>query len=164
MIRPAHPEDTPTLLSLTAGTGVFKPHEVEALDEVLAEYHADNVGNVGSEHICVVDVRKGHIAGFAYYAPDIMTDRTWYLWWIAVSRDIQGGGVGSALMKHVEADIRARHGRLLLIETSSMPHSELTRKFYLKHGYTVAAVLRDFYSDGDSLVVFRKRFEGTDSA
>jgi ribosomal protein S18 acetylase RimI-like enzyme len=161
MIRPAHPGDTPALLALTAATGVFKPHEVDALQEVLDDYHASRSG---SEHVCVVDVRdEGKIAGYAYYAPDIMTDRTWYLYWIAVARDIQGGGIGSGLMAHMEADIRARRGRLVLIETSSLPHSEGTRRFYLKHGYSVAGVLRDFYSDGDSMVIFRKRLDGTDA-
>src|SRR5581483_10285183 len=39
-IRPARPEDTPALKALTAGTGVFKEHEVEVLQEVLDDYHA----------------------------------------------------------------------------------------------------------------------------
>ena len=38
-----------------------------------------------------------------------------------------------------------------------MPHYDLTRKFYVKHHYEQAAVLADFYADGDNLVVFRKR-------
>ena len=42
MIRPTTPADTPALLALTEATGVFKPHEVQALDEVLADYHAKN--------------------------------------------------------------------------------------------------------------------------
>ena len=33
----------------------------------------------------------------------------------------------------------------------------MTRKFYLKNGYDEEATLRDFYADGDNLVVFRKR-------
>jgi ribosomal protein S18 acetylase RimI-like enzyme len=160
MIRPALPDDTPALLALTSAASVFKPHEIEALEEVLADYHG---GHVGGDHVCVVDVRDGRIVGYAYYAPDIITDRTWYLYWIAVARDIQGGGIGSGLMAHMETDIRARTGRLVLIETSSLPHSDLTRKFYLKHGYAVAAVIGDFYSDGDSMVIFRKRLTGTDS-
>ena len=34
---------------------------------------------------------------------------------------------------------------------------ELLRRFYLKHGYEQAAVVRDFYADGDDQVIFRKR-------
>ena len=52
----------------------------------------------------------------------------------------------------------------MFIETSSMPHSEPTRRFYVKQGYAVTGVLFDFYSDGDHMVVFRKRLEGEDRA
>jgi ribosomal protein S18 acetylase RimI-like enzyme len=156
MIRPALPADTPALKALTAATGVFKQHEVEALQEVLDDYHS---GASGGDHVAIVDERHGQLVGYAYYAPDIMTDRSWYLYWIAVDRTTQAKGIGSALLRHAEADVQKRKGRLLFIETSSLPHSELTRKFYLKHGYTITGVLRDFYSDGDDMVVFRKRLD-----
>jgi ribosomal protein S18 acetylase RimI-like enzyme len=154
MIRPTKPEDTPALLKLTEGTGVFKPHEIVALDEVLSDYHA---GNRDEGHVAVTDERAGRVVGYAYYAPASMTDRTWYLYWIAVVRDTHAKGVGGQLLRHAEDDIRARGGRVLFIETSSLPHYELTRKFYLKHGYEVNGQLRDYYADGDDMVVFRKR-------
>ena len=154
MIRPTTPADTPTLLKLTEGTGVFKPHEIQALDEVLSDYHA---GNRDEGHVAVTDERHGQVVGYAYYAPAAMTDRTWYLYWIAVAKDTHAKGVGSQLLRHAEDDIRARGGRVLFIETSSLPHYELTRKFYLKHGYEVNGQLRDYYADGDDMVVFRKR-------
>jgi ribosomal protein S18 acetylase RimI-like enzyme len=90
-----------------------------------------------------------------------MTDRTWYLYWIAVSKQIQAKGIGGALLRAVEEDIARLRGRLLLIETSSLPHYDLTRRFYVKHGYTQAAVLADFYADGDAMVVFSKRIAAT---
>lgn len=154
MIRPTVPADTPALLDLARGTGVFKPHEIQALDEVLTDYHATNREQ---GHRSVTLVQDGHITGFAYYAPAAMTDRTWYLYWIAVSKDRQARGSGSQLLRHAEEEIAAANGRVLFIETSSLPHYELTRRFYLKHGYERAAELRDFYSDGDHMVVFRKR-------
>ena len=154
MIRPTTPADTPALLALTEGTGVFKPHEVEALDEVLADYHA---ANRDQGHVAVTDERHGEVVGYAYYAPAAMTDRTWYLYWIAVSKKTQARGVGSGLLRHAEEDVRRRNGRVLFIETSSLPHYEPTRRFYLKHGYEVTGVLRDYYADGDDMVVFRKR-------
>jgi ribosomal protein S18 acetylase RimI-like enzyme len=160
MIRPATPADTPALKALTAETGVFKPHEIEVLQEVLDDYHA---GNVNDQHVAVVLERDGRLLGYAYYAPDVMTDRSWYLYWIAVARDVQGQGIGAELMRHVEKDASARDGRLMFIETSSLPHSERTRRFYLKQGYEVTGVLRDFYSDGDDMVVFRKRLQGQDA-
>ena len=154
MIRPTIEADTPSLLALTEGTGVFKAHEIEALNEVLSDYHA---GAHLSGHIAVTYEDEGRILGYAYYAPAAMTDRTWYLYWIAVQRAIHAKGIGGKLLRYAEDDIRKRNGRVLFIETSSLPHYELTRKFYLKHGYEITGVLRDYYSDGDDMVVFRKK-------
>jgi ribosomal protein S18 acetylase RimI-like enzyme len=154
MIRPTTPADTPALVALTAGTGVFKPHEIDTLDEVLRDYYAENQA-LG--HVAVAWEEAGRVLGYAYWAPAAMTDRSWYLYWIAVARDDQARGLGTRLLLHLEQDIHQRGGRVLFIETSSLPHYEPTRRFYLKHGYEVNGVLRDFYSDGDDMVVFRKR-------
>ena len=156
MIRPTGPEDTPKLLEIARGTGVFKTAEIVALEEVLDDYHASNRD---AGHRTVTLERDGATVGFAYYAPAAMTDRTWYVYWIAVDKRAQAGGLGGALMRHIEDEVRAASGRLLLIETSSLAHYEPTRRFYLKHGYEVAAALADYYADGDDMVVFRKRFD-----
>lgn len=157
MIRSTIPADTPHLLALAEETRVFRPMEIQALREVLDDYHAMNQA---AGHGSVTWEQNGIIDGFAYYAPAAMTDRTWYLYWIAVRKQLQARGVGTALLIHAEQAIRGKEGRLLLIETSSMPHYELTRRFYWKNGYEQAAVLRDFYAEGDDLVVFRKRLTG----
>lgn len=86
-----------------------------------------------------------------------MTDRTWHLYWIFVDKTTHAKGIGTTLLKHAEQDIKKLNGRILLIETSSLPTYDLTRKFYLKHDYEQAAVIRDFYTDGDDQVIFRKR-------
>ena len=155
MIRPAAAADVPRLTELTATTGFFKPHDVQTLQEVLDDFFADP-----GEHQCVVYEDGGKIVGYAYYAEASMTDRTWYLWWIAVDPSTQGKGVGKMLMRHVEDDARRRGARLMFIETSSVPLYEPTRQFYLRVGYEQEALLRDYYSDGDGLVVFRKRLQG----
>jgi ribosomal protein S18 acetylase RimI-like enzyme len=155
MIRAVAPADMPTLMGLAEGTGVFSARDLQALREVLDDYHAANEA-AGHRAICLE--RAGELLGFAYYAPAAMTDRTWYLWWIAVGKERQAQGVGGDLLRHVEADIQARRGRQLLIETSSLPRYELTRRFYLKHGYERHATLADYYADGDDLAIFRKRW------
>lgn len=154
MIRPTIPADTPALLALAEATAVFKPHEIVALREVLDDYHDHNQA-LG--HCSVTAETDGVILGFAYYAPAAMTDRTWYLYWIAVRKTEQARGIGTILLRHAETEIAAQRGRVFLIETSSMPHYDLTRRFYRKHGYDQEAVLRDFYAEGDDMVVFRKR-------
>ena len=157
MIRATAPEDTEILLAIARATGVFKPMEIEALREVLDDYHTENRA-LG--HQAVTSEQGGAIIGFAYYAPAAMTDRTWHLYWIAVSKELQAKGMGAALLRHAEDEVRRAGGRLLLIETSALPHYELTRRFYLKHGYTRVAQVPDYYADGDDLVVFAKRMDG----
>ena len=49
------------------------------------------------------------------------------------------------------------NGRLLLLETSSLPSYDLTRRFYVKHGYYTAATVKDFYADGHDKVIYGKR-------
>jgi ribosomal protein S18 acetylase RimI-like enzyme len=156
MIRPTTTEETDLLVALTEETGVFKPHEVVALREVLNEYHESN-HEYGHQAVTYMD--HGKPIGFAYFAPAAMTDRTWYLYWIAVSKKIQAKGIGGALLKYAEEAVRKANGRVLFIETSSLPHYDLTRKFYIKQGYETGAVLKDYYSDGDDMVVFRKRMQ-----
>jgi ribosomal protein S18 acetylase RimI-like enzyme len=156
MIRPTIPEDTPSLVTLAEATTVFKPLEIQALREVLDDYHAHEK-EFG--HRCVTYEKDGSIDGFAYYAPAAMTDRTWYLYWIAVKKDSHARGIGSEILKYVEGDIRDQKARLFLVETSSLPHYGLTRKFYEKHGYEQTALVKDFYADGDDLVIFRKRLD-----
>lgn len=157
MIRPTVPADIPRLLALSTATGVFKPHEIQALNEVLDDFFATNHA-LG--HVAVTYEHQGQIAGYAYYAPAAMTDRTWYLYWIAVDPGVQARGIGAELLKQAETDIRGRKGRILFIETSSLPHYDRTRRFYLKQGYEVTGTLRDYYQDGDDMVVFRKKLEG----
>jgi ribosomal protein S18 acetylase RimI-like enzyme len=153
MIRPAQPEDTPTLVELAAHTGFFKPFEIDALQEVLDDYHAAN----HAHDRCFVLEEDGVRLGFEYHGPDPMTDRTWCLWWIAVRSDIQGKGIGTQLLQFVERDIRQLNGRVLFIETSSLAHYEPTCRFYLKHQYQIVAQKPNYYADGDDMLVFCKR-------
>src|SRR3954468_18602383 len=133
MIRPIVPNDSPTLLAMARGTDVFKPIELQALQEVLDDYHA-HASTEG--HRGVALEANGQVVGFAYFAAAAMTDRTWSLWWIVVDRQVQARGIGGELLQFVEAEVRAARGRQLLIEPSSLAKYEPTRRFYSKHVYS----------------------------
>jgi GNAT superfamily N-acetyltransferase len=153
MIRPTTPADTPELLSMAAATGVFRPLEIDALKEVLDDYH-DHAEAHGDR--CFAYEVKGQVLGFEYHGLEPMTENCWSLWWIVVQPGTQGKGIGAKLLKFAEDDAKAHGARILFLETSGMPHSELTRKFYLKNGYEQEGRLRDFYAPGDDQLIFRK--------
>lgn len=154
-IRPTVPADTPTLIEIAEGTGVFKPREIDALDEVMSDYYA--VNRALGHKAFALEI-GGRVVAFSYHAPASMTDRSWYLYWIAVEKSDQAQGLGGRLLRAVEADIAKAGGRMLFIETTGLPHYEPTRRFYLKHGYEQDAVVHDYYADDDDMVIFRKRF------
>lgn len=153
MIRTTLESETDALKEIARSTQVFKPMEIDALGEVLDDYHA---GLHREGHRAVTFEQNGQPIGFAYYAPTAMTDRTWHLYWIFVDRKTHAKGIGTKLLKFAEEEIKQGGGRLFLIETSSLPSYDPTRKFYLKQGYEQAATIRDFYADGDDQVIFRK--------
>jgi ribosomal protein S18 acetylase RimI-like enzyme len=154
MIRPIQPNETPALVAMARRTEAFKPIEIQALEEVLDDYHAQNAAE---GHRAVAMEVDRTVVGFAYYAPAAMTDRTWSLWWIVVDRAVQARGIGGELLQYVEAAVRSAAGRQLLIETSSLPKYELTRRFYLKYGYSKIAAVKDYYADADDMLFFCKR-------
>jgi GNAT superfamily N-acetyltransferase len=96
--------------------------------------------------------------GYACYGPTPLTDGTYDLYWIAVSSDLSGKGIGTSLLQAVEEDIKSRNGRMLIIETSSSEGYEKTRQFYLKNAYPLVETIKDFYRSGEDRVTFIKRF------
>lgn len=151
MIRPTTPDDTAALIAL-ADSICFEPNETEELSEMLAGYFADSLGR---DHFWITDDDGGPV-GVAYYAPAPMTDRTWYLYLIAVRPDRQRQGRGATLLRYVEQTLTARGERVLLVETSGLASFEGTREFYRKCGYDEEARIRDFYKAGDDKIVYRK--------
>lgn len=152
MIRPARPDDTDALLAIAEASGLFQPHEVEAVGGMLAAHFA---GDLGPDHHWLTDDDDG-LAAVAYYAPEPFADGVWNLYMLAVHPDRQGGGRGAALVRHVEGELAAGGARVLLIETSGTDAFERQRAFYRRLGYAEEARIRDYYGPGDDKVVFWK--------
>lgn len=151
MIRPTKPEDAVALIEV-ANTIGFQPQEIEALRKMLADYFG---GNTDSDPFWITDFDdKDGPVGVAYCEPERMTEQTWNLQLIAIRSDHQGQGRGGKLLHYVEETLKARGGRMLLVET--LASFERTKKFYAKCGYEEEARIRDFYTVGADKIVFRK--------
>jgi GNAT superfamily N-acetyltransferase len=152
-LRATDADDVPILVSLAEGTLVFTPQEIVGLQEDLESCLS---GNDPLDHLLTLE-HAGHVVGFAQFGPAEITQGTWYLYWIAVDRQSHGHGYGAQILRRVEDEVRGREGRLLLIETSTLPRYEATRVFYERAGYTRECIIRDYYSEGDDKVIFSKR-------
>jgi ribosomal protein S18 acetylase RimI-like enzyme len=153
-IRFMSPEDKSRITEILRGTPEFKPFEV-AVAEELIDCYLENSFSSGY-HILVAEV-DSTVAGYICYGPTPLTEGTWDIYWVAVAREKQDQGIGSALMKAAEKDIARDKGRLSIIETSSTPGYEKTRHFHLSHGYEVVARIPDFYAPGDDKLIMQKR-------
>lgn len=153
MIDNAHPDDGPQLVAVTADVGVFTPEEVATVDELWNDFLRQ--GEASGYHFVVY--RDGErVLGYACYGPRALTEGTFDLYWIVVSKAAQGRGIARALMAQVETEIRRLGGRLMVIETSGTPEYEPARRLYAACGCAAEAVIRDFYRPGDDLVIFTK--------
>ncbi|HLP91737.1 MAG TPA: GNAT family N-acetyltransferase [Nostocaceae cyanobacterium] len=151
MIRPTKPEDKTALMAV-ANTIGFQPNELELLEKMLADYFHNNTD---SKPFWITDDDDQHgPVGVAYCEPERMTDQTWNLQLIAIRPDHQGKGRGGKLLRYVEETLKARGGRMLIVET--LASLEGTRMFYTKCGYEEEACIRDFYTEGADKIVFRK--------
>lgn len=68
--------------------------------------------------------------------------------------------MGHVLLTQVENEVRARGGRLLLVETSTTSPYASARHLYEKSGYRCEALIHDFYAPGDGLLVYVKDVGG----
>lgn len=96
------------------------------------------------------------VHGYVCFGPTPKTEGVWDLYWIAVDPKRQGQGIGAMLLQFVEAQVRARDGRMLLIETSSKPSYRPTVRFYEHNGYREITRIKDFYRVKDDKIVFSK--------
>jgi ribosomal protein S18 acetylase RimI-like enzyme len=148
--------DRKPVLGLIQATGFFTSEETKVAEELIDIYLTDPAQS--DYFIVVAETDSGKVTGYLTYGPTPLTEGTWDLYWIAVSPNEQGQGYGQALVNWLEAEVRKKNGRLVLIETSSQPKYEPTRRFYEKLGYSKLARIPDFYRQGDDRVIFGKYF------
>jgi len=145
--------DRDAILGMIGAAGVFRPYELDVAREVLDDALAAGEHGHYQSYTAVLD---GRTAGWICFGPTPCTTGTFDLYWLAVHPACRARGVGTALLSRAETDIRARSGRLIVVETSSREDYEPARRLYERHGYTMAARLAGFYGEGDDKLVYLK--------
>jgi ribosomal protein S18 acetylase RimI-like enzyme len=155
IIRPMVDDDREDVMRIVRDSAEFNRLDCETAAEVIDDY-LDNPVEAGY-FVTVAEIEDG-VVGYVAYGLTPLTVGTWDIYWIAVDPEMKGQGIGTMLMEDAEKEITGAGGYLILIETSGKVEYENTRGFYEGRGYSVASTIRDFYSPGDDLVTFEKRF------
>jgi ribosomal protein S18 acetylase RimI-like enzyme len=151
------PTERSALLAVAVQTGLFSAGDAEALlGSVLDQLEA---GTLPAGHAALVCRPRpsAPIAGWTYFAPDQYADGVWNVWWLGVSPESQGAGVGQSLLRAAESLAHAAGARVVVVETSSRDPLARARTFYAKEGYAECGRVPDFYGDGDHKVIFSRR-------
>ena len=156
MIVVATETDGSQICDIAARAGVFNQEEVDCVAALWEEYLTEGPDVCGYNFI--VDREGDRVLGFACYGPRDLTSGVFDLYWIAVDSNAHRNGVGRRLLSATEEAVQQAGGRMLIAETSGTAEYEPTRKFYFGTGYAAEAVIKDFYSVGDDLFIFIKRF------
>jgi ribosomal protein S18 acetylase RimI-like enzyme len=157
-LGPLHRRDRPRLAELLAATDAFNADEVQvALSLFDVSLDPAGADTADYQFLGAFEEADGRLVGYACFGATPATNGTYDLYWLAVDPAAQGRGVGTSLVRAVEEKLVGRGARLLVVETSSRPDYEGTRRFYARSGYSEAARVRDFYAPADDRIVLTTR-------
>jgi ribosomal protein S18 acetylase RimI-like enzyme len=156
-IRPLARRDQARLHSMLIEARVFTREEIEVAMELIGIVLEDP--NQEDYRIDCMANDEDQAVGYVCYGPVPMTQGTFDLYWIVVDPRCQGQGVGSRLLHFLEEVVREGKGRMILIDTSSVPQYEKAQKFYFRHGFQEVARVPDYYHPGNDRITFCKRLE-----
>jgi ribosomal protein S18 acetylase RimI-like enzyme len=158
-IRALAQRDREKLYSMLVETQVFTREEIEVAMELIDIVIKDP--NQEDYRIACMANAEDQAIGYVCYGSVPMTQGTFDLYWIVVDPRSQGQGVGSKLLRFLEEVVRERKGRMILIDTSSIPQYEKTQKFYSRHGFQEVARVPDYYHPGNDRITFCKKISVT---
>ena len=149
-IRSIKEEDIDALKTVLDSSELFPS---EMLDDMIDDY----LTNPDSTDIWFTTIIDSQPISIGYCAPERMTEGTFNLYAIAVTKELQGKGIGKNMMEYIEDLLRKNGHRILIVETSGKTEFEQTRRLYLKCCYTQQARIPEFYEEGDDKIVFWKK-------
>lgn len=155
MIRKIKLTDKQILEEITYAVDIFSTEEKAVAMELIN----DSINNINSDYYSFVYEENEKIIGYYIIGKRPLTDAVYDLYWIVVNPEEQNKGMGQKLLTDAENFVKINNGRWMIAETSSKTEYEATRKFYFRNSYSIVSEIRDFYSVGDSLIVFGKYFQ-----
>jgi aminoglycoside 6'-N-acetyltransferase I len=155
MIRRLKPADAEIIEGILKKIPLFKKEDIKVAME-LVNITASNPSQ--TDYNIFIYENDGTVLGYHCTGKRPLTDAVYDLYWIVTDPDHGKKGIGKSLLEHAEDFVTQNNGRWMLIETSSKESYNATRNFYMRNNYTIISQINDFYSKGESLLIFGKYF------
>jgi ribosomal protein S18 acetylase RimI-like enzyme len=150
------PTDVRDVRMITSSTASFAEVDLDVAAELVGDRLA--LGDESGYHFVFAE-RSGKAIGFVCYGPIPATKDSFEVFWISVMDSFRGMGIGRRLMEIAEDKSKAMGGKRLWVETSSRGPFDKTREFYASCDYRKEAVLKNYFGENDSKVLFVKELK-----
>jgi GNAT superfamily N-acetyltransferase len=151
--RQINSSDLDVISDIVKSSGFFSAAEIDLARELAADKLAHGAKS-SYEFLFAQDRQVVH--GYTCFGLIPATAGSYDLYWIAVDERSRGTGLGKDLMQKTENIISSLGGKRIYVETSSRHQYKPTHGFYERCGYIQEALLKDFYAEGDSKVIYSK--------
>lgn len=146
--------DIESVREIVESTKFFYDHEIEIAVELVTERL--NLGEVTGYYFVFAEL-DGLTVAYSCFGPIEMSKTSFDLYWIATHNDHRGKGIGKKLLEATFSAAREMGCKIIIAETSGLPHYAPTRAFYDSTGFLPEARLKDFYAMGDDKIFYTKR-------
>ncbi|KQC06155.1 MAG: hypothetical protein APR62_01410 [Smithella sp. SDB] len=147
------PSDIEAIADMVKASGFFSAEEIDIALELAEE---KLTLPIESSYRFLFAEAENRVIGYTCYGLIPATSSSYDIYWIVVSKDLHGQGLGKLLMAETEKLILQSGGRQVYVETSSRDQYQPTHKFYETCGYHQEAFLKNFYHEGDSKIIYAK--------
>lgn len=149
-------KDIERIREMVVSTGFFYDHETEVAVDLIKE-RLEKGESTGYNFVFAE--ADGVTAAYTCFGHDEMTKSCFDLYWIVTHNDFRGKGIGKQILEETYRVARKMGCTMIIAETSGREHYKPTRAFYDSAGYTLEAVIRDYYDKGDDKCVYVKRLD-----
>ena len=146
--------DEPAIGVICRATGFFSAAEVAVAEELAREACAR--GGASGYRFVLAEQPHGLLLGYACFGPVPAAEGAWDLYWLVVHPAARAAGLGRMLVAEAEKAAAREGGRRLYAETAGRALYAPTRGFYRAAGFSLEAVLPDFYAPGDAKQIWAK--------
>lgn len=155
MIKQPMINDRDTVIDLLNAISLFTDEERDVAIELLDDFLSK--GDKSDYCFYVACNENMEYMGFICFGPTPMTFGTYDLYWIGTHDGHARKGIAKKLVDFMKDYMRETGGRLIRIETSGKELYGGTQAFYDGIGMVAEAVIKDFYSIDDDLIIYTCR-------
>jgi len=120
-------------------------------------YYDDYFNDANPDEIVFVGMVDDNIVAVTGYCPDSDINDVYWLNWHYTHKDFEGKGIGGKLLDHV-IEMLSPKIRKFYVNTGSRLLNLRALNLYLKKGFKIEAVLKDYYGEGEDQIMLGIQF------